>query len=83
MSALLPAARLLAKARDQLASRTDPFTIQQAADALGVDELTLFNWRDKGLLDWTAKPANRYRKPSPCISPADLRRLLGMTEAAP
>ena len=71
------------EARVKLASRTAFYTINEAADALGVCEATLHAWRNKGLISWTAKRANRHRPPTPCVDPADLRRLIGMSEAAP
>ena len=69
------------EARVKLANRTAFYTIGEAADALGVCEATLYAWRNKGLISWTAKRANPHRPPSPCINPADLRRLIGMGAA--
>ena len=76
-------ARRIDKARVKLARRTAFYTLSEAAAALGVHVTTLHNWRKRGLIDWRATHANRHRPPSPCVDPADLRRLIGVSEAAP
>lgn len=75
----LPIVSRVEKARASLASRTGPFTVKDAADALGVHQTTLRDWRRRGLIDWPPCPSNRYRPPTPCVRAEDLRRLLGMS----